>query len=245
MDPYDPNNPFHHENVKRVGDLVAKDMGHTGVIDYSHEEPTFELGGTTRKTAGRYFPEDKRVALYTKHLHDPASVEDVLAHEIGHAKYHSVYNLLNKEGTRIKKNPEHYERHKKDDWSPDMEKAYPVGAKLRKFDLAELAKTGNFTPYIKDKWQAVKEGKASRGHALDESHAELAMLHRQAKRQATGFTSNKGIPNPDKENMTKAFLLAQGIKKPWIDFHDTIDQIYREHTSKQRSNLIRALGIKR
>jgi len=224
---------------------VAKDMGHAGEINYSQSAPTFQLNGQPRKMAGRFFPSNGAISLYPRHLHDPASIEDVLAHEIGHSKYHTVYKLLAKEDARRSKNPEHKALHEDDAWTPEMESMYPVGAKLRKFNMDKLAEHGGISSYTKDKWQGVKEGTVDRGHALDETHADLAMLYRQALRTAARMGPDPTKPNPNKVNMAKADLLARGIKKHWLDFHDAIDELYREHNKKQRSNFIKAYGIKR
>lgn len=198
------NNVVNSDNVEHGKELAAKatevavELGFDPKnISITDQDKTFELNGKTYDYAGAaYITGDRKgqIELYSNKV-DDRSVNEVTAHEIGHQKFQSFIDDLQKErdvvlhapGPPPNPNGETiWERHGGIDaiMSADgtlrepYAKMYPLYTAYEQImkdagGIEGMSKSDGITNYSREWWQSWKDGKANTPQAMHETIAEM------------------------------------------------------------------------
>lgn len=161
---------------------VAVELGFdpTKIAVVSEERPKFMLNGTLHDWAGAADLQKGTIELYEPHL-DPASIPDVVAHEIGHQKFERFRKdyiaekaKMNEEGVFFKPT----EVFAKDGTlTSEYAKQYPVYDEYSRLfgpgKLEEYRASDGITPYSKQWWDEYGRGDAKVMQAMHETLAEM------------------------------------------------------------------------
>lgn len=161
-------------------------------LKFTNEDYSFELNGKQYKAAGTAHldinaPEGRYITMYSNQLRGD-TIDNVLAHEVGHMKYQTAWDNYERERVQVMKelddtpyaNRWNTFMHASGELFDEHKAKYPIFTKW--FDTWEskgqqLQKEDGVTDYSRDWWKAYENHTATQHQAIHETIAEMNAIY--------------------------------------------------------------------